>query len=161
LGAVLYEMVTGKRAFAGKSQLSVASAILEKEPVPMSGLTPLAPRALEHAISRCLAKDPDDRWQTARDLTWELKWITDAGKLENARPESRTARSWLPWGITVILLGIVALMSAFLRPHLRQPNAGLVRFDLLLKTPETLFVVSPDGRQLAFMAPGPDKRQLI
>jgi eukaryotic-like serine/threonine-protein kinase len=162
LGAVLYEMITGKRAFEGKSQLSVASAILEKEPVPISGLKPLAPRALEHTISRCLAKDPDDRWQTARDLAWELKWITEAaGKLEDARPERRTARSWLPWGLTIILLGIVALMSTVLRPHLRQPNTSLTRFDLLLKTTDTWFMISPDGRQLAFMAPGPNKRQLI
>src|SRR5215471_15659780 len=112
LGAVLYEMITGKRAFEGKSQLSVVSAILEKDPVPISDITPLAPRALEHTISRCLAKDPDDRWQTARDLSRELKWISEAaGKLEDARPERRTATSWLPWGLTIILLGIVALMS--------------------------------------------------
>ncbi len=64
-GAVLYEMLTGQRAFPGKSQLSVASAILEKEPEPISTLQPMTPPALERAVKRCLAKDPDDRWQTA------------------------------------------------------------------------------------------------
>src|SRR5499427_5795592 len=79
LGAVLYEMVTGKRAFEGKSQLSVASAILEKEPAPVSTVKPLTPPTLEHAIRKCLAKTPDERWQSASDLASELKWIMESG----------------------------------------------------------------------------------
>src|SRR5713226_5175731 len=72
LGAVLYEMVTGKRAFEGKSQLSVASAILEKEPAPISTIKPMTPPALDHAIRRCLAREPEKRWQSASDLASEL-----------------------------------------------------------------------------------------
>jgi serine/threonine protein kinase len=79
LGTVLYEMVTGQRAFDGKSRLNVASAILEKEPAPITTLQPLAPAALDHAIRTCLEKDPDNRWQTARDLSHELKWIGESG----------------------------------------------------------------------------------
>lgn len=79
LGAVLYEMLTGQRAFEGKSQLSVASAILEKEPAPISSIKPQTPPAVDHAIRRCLAKDPEERWQTARDLALELKWIAESG----------------------------------------------------------------------------------
>src|SRR5215831_12116602 len=67
LGAVLYEMVTGKRAFEGRSQLSVASAILEREPPAINSVKPLTPPTLDHAIRRCLAKDRDERWQTAKD----------------------------------------------------------------------------------------------
>ena len=67
-GAVLYEMVTGKKAFEGKSHLSVASAILEKEPAPISEVKPLTPPALDHVIRKCLAKIPDDRWQSAADI---------------------------------------------------------------------------------------------
>ncbi len=67
LGAVLYEMLTGQRAFAGKSQLSVASAILEKEPVPITSVKPMTPPALDHVVRKCLAKTPDDRWQSATD----------------------------------------------------------------------------------------------
>src|SRR3984893_10398980 len=67
-GAVLYEMLTGKRAFPGKSQFSVASAVLEKDPEPISTHQPLTPPALDRAIRVCLAKDPEDRWQTTRDL---------------------------------------------------------------------------------------------
>src|SRR5499427_5685794 len=75
LGAVLYEMVTGQRAFEGKSQLSVASAILEKEPAPITSAKPLTPLTLDHAIRKCLAKSPDERWQSASDLASELKWL--------------------------------------------------------------------------------------
>src|ERR1700674_2265030 len=78
-GSVLYEMVTGRRAFQGKSNLSVASAVLEKDPEPISTLQPMTPPALDRAIRRCLAKDPEDRWQTARDLELEVKWIAEAG----------------------------------------------------------------------------------
>src|SRR5207245_7958324 len=79
LGAVLYEALTGQRAFPGKSQLSVASAILEKEPAPISGVKPMTPPALDRLLRRCLAKDPEERWQTARDLAIELKWISESG----------------------------------------------------------------------------------
>src|SRR6266849_262732 len=79
LGAVLYEMLTGLCAFQGKSHLSVASAILEKEPAPISSLKPLTPSTLERIIKKCLEKLPDDRWQSASDLASQLKWIAEAG----------------------------------------------------------------------------------
>ena len=161
-GAVLYEAVTGKRAFEGKSHISVASAILEKEPEAIGTIKPLTPPGLDHAIVRCLAKDPDDRWQSARDLALELKWLADtAAKPGNARRERRTATSWLPWVGTLILLGLVAIMWAAFRPRSAQSVTGLVRFGILLKPADTWFVISPDGHQLAFVAPGPDKLPLI
>jgi serine/threonine protein kinase len=79
LGSVLYEMVTGLRAFPGKSEFSVASAILQKQPEPIGKLQPLTPPALERTIQVCLAKDPDERWQSAGDLWKELRWISDGG----------------------------------------------------------------------------------
>ena len=85
LGTVIYEMTTGKRAFDGKSPASVIAAILEREPAPITALEPLAPPVLDHVIRRCLAKEPDDRWQTAGDLMRELKWLA-----ESARPARRT-----------------------------------------------------------------------
>src|SRR5438477_847418 len=90
LGAVLYEMLTGKRAFAGKTQISVMSAILEKEPEPISAVQPLTPQALDHVVQRALAKDPDERWQSAADVKAELKWIATAGRTpESARAPNR------------------------------------------------------------------------
>src|ERR1700730_3185894 len=84
LGAVLYEMLTGRRAFEGKSPLSVASAILEKEPEPISTSKPLTPPALNFAVKKCLAKVPDERWQSARDLALELQWIAESGSQAGA-----------------------------------------------------------------------------
>jgi len=79
LGAVLYEMVTGGRAFQGQSDFSVASAVLVKDPEPISSLQPLTPPALDRTIRVCLAKDPDARWQSAGDLCKELRWIAEGG----------------------------------------------------------------------------------
>src|SRR5260370_2873651 len=78
-GAVLYEMATGKRAFQDKSHLSTASSILEKDPDPISTIQPLVPKALEHTVQTCLAKDPEERFQNAHDLKLQLLWLTGAG----------------------------------------------------------------------------------
>src|SRR5579872_3371813 len=75
LGAILYEMLSGRKAFAGKSQLSVASAILEREPAPISSVKPMPPPVLEHVVKKCLAKSVEERWQSACDLASELRWI--------------------------------------------------------------------------------------
>src|SRR5215472_8896042 len=109
LGAVLYEMVTGKKAFEGKSQLSVASAILEKEPAPICAIKPMAPLALDHAIRRCLAKDREERWQTARDLMLEMKWLSGSarGVVETSAagaPARRGKLGWLVAGILAVAL---------------------------------------------------------
>jgi len=75
LGAVLYEMATGRRAFEGKSRASLIAAILERNPPPVSTVQPLTSPALDHVVRTCLAKDPDARWQIAHDILIELKWI--------------------------------------------------------------------------------------
>src|SRR6202041_725240 len=93
LGAGLDERTTGQRPFEGKSQISVASAILEKDPEPISAVQPLTPPALEHVVSACLAKNPDDRIQTAHDVVLQLKWIAQSGtsspKATDKRPTGR------------------------------------------------------------------------
>src|SRR3989454_2813298 len=77
LGEVIYEMATGKPAFAGKSRASLIAAILSSEPQPMAALQPMTPPALERVVKRCLAKDPEERWQSASDLASELSWIAE------------------------------------------------------------------------------------
>src|SRR6516162_3570179 len=79
LGAVLYEMATGKRAFTGKSQASIVAAILAAEPQPISTVQPMSPPALDRVVKICLAKDPDERWQTAHDVKLQLQWIAEGG----------------------------------------------------------------------------------
>ena len=74
-GCVLFEMLTGRKAFEGKTRASLLGAILKDEPPPISKVQPIAPASLDRIVATCLAKDPDDRWQTARDLKRELKWV--------------------------------------------------------------------------------------
>src|ERR1022692_1007726 len=93
LGAVMYEMVTGGRAFQGQSDFSIASAVLVKEPAPISSLQPLTPPALERTIGVCLAKDPEARWQSAGDLSKELRWIAEGGSQIGSLTGSLTSGS--------------------------------------------------------------------
>ena len=78
-GVVLYEMATGRKAFEGDSKASLTAAILTSEPPPISKIQPMTPPALERLVKKCMNKDPDERWQSAGDLTSELKWIAEAG----------------------------------------------------------------------------------
>jgi eukaryotic-like serine/threonine-protein kinase len=114
LGAVLYEMVTGRRAFDGNNQLSIASAVLEKEPEPIPVIAPLTPPNLDHVIDRCLAKDPDERWQTARDVATELKWIGVSGDQFSPAVQRRVDKkgAWLLWLLCGVLLGAALLAGA-------------------------------------------------
>ena len=160
LGSVLYEMLTGQRAFSGKSQLSVASSILEKEPTPISTLKPLTPPILDHTIRRCLAKDPEERWQTARDLQMELKWIAEAGSrsgVPTLAVSHRKLRGRLAWSsVVVLMVGMLLLLFAIFR-HRAPLSPATVQF--LVSPPESSYInaaanaaVSPDGHYLAFVA---------
>ncbi len=157
-GAVLYEMLTGQRAFPGKSQLSVASAILEKEPAPITSTKPMTPPALDHAIKFCLAKNPDERWQSASDLASELKWITDSGSQTGQTGGlelRRMKRERMAWFAAILLL-LAALFTAYYR---RPATTNLPTWSYILPPEKTTFsyfggpvVVSPDGQKLAFVA---------
>ena len=163
LGAVLYEVVTGKKAFEGKSQLSVASAILEREPAPISSIKALTPPALDHAIRRCLAKDREERWQTARDLKLELKWVSESGSQAippQAVPAEVSRRPWRAmavWGVGSLLLAALTGLAIWsLRP---VPSKPVSRFVITLAPGQRLagldepaVVLSPDGKQLAYVA---------
>lgn len=170
LGAVLYEMVTGKRAFQGRTQLSVISAILEKEPEPIAQWKPLTPESLDHAIRRCLAKDPEERWQTGRDLAEELKWI-QSGLLEAKVRVSTGARRSVRWSVAAILLALLVLGSLATYWFVRPQGRGRVMSAILSPRNSKGFqfsgegfgaaVLSPDGRTVAFTAAGEDgKRRL-
>ena len=114
LGSVLYEMVTGAMPFEGKSQISVASAILEKEPAPISAVQPLTPPAFEHIVTSCLAKNPEDRFQTAHDVALQLKWVAQSGSGTTALSSTEKDRGrrelwgWLIAGaLTLMLIAFV------------------------------------------------------
>src|SRR5215510_7686321 len=140
LGAIVYEMVTGKRAFEGKSAASVMASILEPDPPAMSSLQPLTPRSVDRIVATCFAKDPDDRWQTARDLLRQLKWIAEAGAqaIGGARAgAARHLRERLAW--TLLAVAILAL-SALAVPamlYVRRPVPDPVVTRLDVVTPST------------------------
>lgn len=111
-GCVLYEMITGRRAFEGKSQLSVFSSILEKDPEPISVSQPLAPPALDRVVRACLAKDPAERFQSAHDVAMDLRWMAESASTESANSSSNMRFSG-PWaaGLTALLLAFIALAA--------------------------------------------------
>ncbi|TDI36337.1 MAG: serine/threonine protein kinase [Acidobacteria bacterium] len=106
-GAVVYEMLTGKRAFEGESQASLIAAILEREPTPLSSLQPMTPPALERTVSKALAKEPDRRWQDVGDFGSELQWISEGGGLAVV-PEPSHSRHVLPLAIAAIFGALVS-----------------------------------------------------
>jgi serine/threonine protein kinase len=154
-GCVLYEMATGKRAFDGKSQLSVLTAILEKDPEPISTLQPLSPPALAVVIRRCLTKEPDERWQTAADLQHAISLVQEVGA--QGRSSSAPGRS-NSWKLRLLSAAAILLLisAAFLlgwSQH-RTPVMPLVSSELdlpqgtIIDSLNDSIALSPDGRSL-------------
>ena len=159
-GIVLHEMLTGKRAFEGASPASVIAAIMER---PAPSISDIAPPALDRVLKKCLAKDPDERWQTARDLKSELEWIAsapEAGSTVAAAPTARH-RSWLPWCVAAFFL--LALMPVNII-HLREtpPPEQTLRYNVAVPENSSVhsFAISPDGRTLVVATRVNGKQQL-
>jgi Tol biopolymer transport system component len=162
-GAVLYEMATGQKAFSGKSQASLIAAILDSEPAPISTVQPMTPPALDRVVKTCLAKEPDDRWQTAHDVMLQLKWIAEGGSQAGVPAPlavRRKSRERFAWSMAAALAAATLALGAALLARPR-PIERIVRTSVL--PPEkTAFrfvgegagpaAVSPDGRSLAFTA---------
>ncbi len=171
LGAVLYEMLTGKKAFEGKTQLSVASAILEREPAPISAVKPMMPPTLDHAIRRCLAKNPEERWQTARDLALELKWLAESNSHVALAPAATAAgvrmrwRGAVLWGVASLLVTAVTGFAVWnLKPVPPRPVSRLVITlppgQRLAQLNQPGIALSPDGSHLAYVAIQGGKQQI-
>jgi Tol biopolymer transport system component/tRNA A-37 threonylcarbamoyl transferase component Bud32 len=162
LGCVLYEMATAKRAFEGKSQASLISAIMSSEPQAIEQLVPLAPAALDRLVHACLAKDPDERIQTAHDVRLQLGWIAgDSSQAAIAKvPAARRARSaqiaWIVAGVAA-LAGLAGATSPLWMQR-SSASGGLMRFSIATPEHVTLdprtgsSVVSPDGKSIVFVA---------
>jgi serine/threonine protein kinase/Tol biopolymer transport system component len=169
LGATLYEMATGARAFEGKNQLSVANAILEKDPEPISKVQPLAPAALDRLVAQCLAKNPDERFQSAADVALELKWLSEApvtafSDHRNVDRRSTLQRA-LPW--TLATTGIVAaiILGGLWLRLLLAPSSSVHAYilppDKATFDPYARAAISPDGRRIAFGATGSAGRPVL
>ena len=171
LGAVVYEMLTGQRAFQGKSHLSVASAILEKEPAPISTIKPMTPPTLDHAIRRCLAKEPEKRWQSAADLAGEFQWIAESGS-QNATSTLvavRTKTRELIFAAAAIVCAFTAIFFGVLYWSHAPDKARIVRSyikampnsSFLLSGQQGGFAISPDGLRLAYVAQNAEGKVLL
>ncbi len=165
-GVVLYETVTGRKAFEGKNQASLIAAILEREPPAMSRLQPLVPPVLDRIVRTCLAKEADDRWQTARDLLRELRWAAEGAEEDavgwTAAPtRSPTRVVWALGAVAVLTIAALAVVTT-LYARRAIPEPVVTRLDVV--TPPTRdaysFALSPDGRQLVFVADGERGSQL-
>jgi len=164
-GELLHEMVTGKPAFSAKSRASLIAAILTTDPPPISQLQPLTPPALERIVKKCLAKDPDERWQSASDLGTELKWILESGS-QAGMPASTVSKRGLrerwAWATLAVLLGSAAITSTI---HFRADSnpASVVRSFIEAEEGTHPILtgdfagppaLSPNGKILAFSAAG-------
>jgi eukaryotic-like serine/threonine-protein kinase len=160
-GAVLYEMATGRKAFTGSSQASLITAIMSSQPPPIESVQPMTPPLLDRTVRRCLARDPDQRWQSAADVGTALGLAAEATPGEpGAVGSAGSGRSkWIAWGIA----GAAILFAGFALWRARRPSTpplSPTRFrvelpssgSFTLPPPVGALAVSPDGRKIAFVA---------
>ena len=167
-GVVLYEMLTGARAFAGESQASLISAIMSADPISPAALQPVASPALERTLRQCLAKSPDQRWHSMHDLVSELKWIAEGGALSGlpaapAQPRYATWRYVVAGAVGIALISAAAL---YVRLSEKAPPTRAISLDFVL--PEKLHMrsidiptPSPDGERIVFSAMNADNKYTL
>ncbi len=163
-GAVLYEMATGKRAFEGASRASLIASIMSSQPRPIAELQPLSPPALDRLIRKCLAKDPDARWQSASDIADELRWIAEGGsQTGGATPIDSTRRRPRAFVTGIVCGGLGAVAAVLLVTTFRaEPAVTVTHVSVSLPSTDVVdaglenlaVAVSPDGRALAYCARG-------
>jgi len=164
-GALLYEMLAGTRPFTADSQAGLIAAVLEHDAPPVSDTQPLTPATLDRIIQKCLAKHPDDRWQTARDLKSELVWVRDGREgVRRARPSVVREARWRQWrqllAVAIPTLATLTLAIALWRvSSAPAPPPGVTRLSLNLPPGVTLYIpingtsiaIAPDGSRIAFI----------
>ncbi|MGE5277433.1 MAG: protein kinase domain-containing protein [Acidobacteriota bacterium] len=171
-GALLYEMATGQKAFSGKSQASLIGAILRDDPAAISQIAPMTPPALIRVVKTCLAKDPEDRFQTAHDVKLQLQWIAEGGSQAGlpapvvARRKNREKVAWVVAAVAAVAAGLFAF--GYFR---RAPVERRAMRSFLLPPEKSAFdtsginsgalSVSPDGRYVTFSAKGPDGKDVL
>ncbi len=157
LGALLYEMATARRAFGGKSRTSLIAAIVSSQPPPISSVQQMSPLALDHVVRKCLEKDPEDRWQSARDVASELRWISEAGSHAGvAAPLSlrRKTRESIAWALVALLIVATGFLA---QRAFRRPSPVSLRLSLAAPPGTKVsqrggnVAISPDGRYIAFV----------
>ncbi|MDF1543566.1 MAG: protein kinase [bacterium] len=156
-GALLYEMATGKKAFEGQSQASMIAGIIEREPTSVSTVNSMIPPAFDRIVTKCLNKNPEARWQSARDLADELRWIAQAGSIVGmpAKVAARRKFEFKLARVLGLLTGLAAVFFAYLWYTYEVPDQNLIRFKIKTQTDISQVswpCVSPNGEYLAFKA---------
>jgi Tol biopolymer transport system component len=171
-GAVLYEMATGRKAFSGASQASLISSIMKEEPAPISTIQPMTPPAFDRVVRTCLAKDPEDRFQTAHDVKLQLQWIAEGGSQAGAPAvviARRKGRERLAWVVAAVAVFAAAIATyGYVR---RAPIESRAMRSSILPPDKTTFdfdgdgsgslTVSPDGRRVTFSAKEANGKRLL
>ncbi len=171
-GAVLYEMVAGKRPFSGKSQISMASSILESDPAPITALKPNTPAAFERVVTTCLQKNPEERYQSAQDIKLELQWIAadkSTPAVATPTPASSKKKERIGWAAAVVAAIVLGAAAAILFYHPAQSTRSIrAVIDPPEKTSLNLTgdsagppVLSPDGASIAFAATAADGKTAL
>ncbi len=154
-GSTLYEMITGERAFRGKSQASLIAAILEHQPAPISQVKPMTPPGLDRLVRKCLEKDPEKRWQSVRDLADELRWISQSGSQAGTPvvvTKRRKTRFRLAWFVAIAATAAAVVFAALWfgreepAPRIRRLTIDLSQRFRWADSPR----ISPDGRYFLF-----------
>ena len=172
-GAILYEMLSGRRAFRGESTADTISAILREDPPDLSTTNRGVNPALERIVNHCLEKNPEERFNSARDLAFALEALSGGGDSASTRAVDvaettsqvatrRTSWSYLGWIAAAVLLALTLVFGAL---YFRRatPRAETIRFQLLAPEKTTFaesLALSPDGRKLAYVARGSSGRTL-
>jgi serine/threonine protein kinase len=164
LGAVLYEMATGQRAFQGATKTSLIAAIVGGEPKPVAQLQPLTPPALEHVIRKCLSKDRDDRWQSAHDVGEELRWVaTSSSEIAAPVATRRKSRERLAWIAALVAISAIAAWLGLRTPPRDVVIQAAIPFDgnsgwEYASGPPAL---SADGESLVYSATNPAGQRFL
>ena len=163
-GAVVYEMVTGKKAFEGASQASLVGAIMNQQPATVTEVQPVSPPMLDEVITACLAKSPEDRCQTATDLMRELKWVTDGSArvgTVSVKTPSKGPELMFWSAIGVLLISTVILAVAYFTTAPQEQTPLRFSFAQPLQAHGDVLAISPDGERIAFLAPAPTGDQAV
>jgi serine/threonine protein kinase len=162
-GVVVYEMATGKKAFDGKSQASLIAKILETDPPPISSLQPMTPPALDRVVKKCLAKEPEKRWQDAGDLCDELKWVAESGAPTEVTAEGGRRRWALILALACVIVAAAAGAAVWL---LKSPAPSQQVLQLSVPLPDDMSLplfaeLSPDGRRIVLAVIMDKQLQLV
>lgn len=166
-GVMMYEMLSGKRAFTGKTQLRVASSILEEVPESLSSIQPLVPPALEFVVNSCLVKEPENRTQSISDVKRQLQWILDGGSQVNMPAvvvHKRRSREHVAWSVAAFFV-LVSLVGGFFYWRATSEPKQVMRGNLLPPSVSKQGIldptISPDGRYVVYTSDNNGLHQLF